>query len=476
MNPDKVAAQPVSAGGVPASGIRTYVVLWCTQWIAMIAGAVSTLVLAIYIYDEYESLVVLGLGFASAYVPFVLASPIAGVLTDRWGQRRALLVSNVGTLATVLVMTALLAADRLLLWHAIVLMVIVVVLKSLQLTGIESVLPLLIPKRHYYRANGSRMLLTGTAAIMAPVVAGLLVFTFTIVQVSLLVAAAIVPAILFVSLARIPLLAGGTTATVRAELGQAVRGIRLAHGLVALLVFLFVISIVIGFIELAVQQLVYGFAGDLELVIVLVVAWSGVVTTSIAMTISGRPRQMVRGMLVAGAVFAVALVFSGLRPHLILVSLAAFVALGSTPVIMAVVQTVLHLKVEQRVLGRVIGVKNTITGTAHIIGNVSAGVLGAVLVPLVGRTEVGSPAVATVVGQAGNRGYAVLLIAMGVGVAISVIIASRHRRLARWQQLPDATLADRAAAGGRSGEAAGAHGAAAEPGATDSAPAAPASR
>jgi hypothetical protein len=413
----------------------------------MIAGAVSTLVLAIYIYEEYESLVVLGLGFASAYVPFVFASPIAGALTDRWGQRRALLVSNVGTLATVATLAVLLATNALVMWHAIVLMVIVVVLKALQLTGIESVLPLLIPKRHYYRANGSRMLLTGTAAVMAPVVAGLLVFTFDIVEVVLLVGTAIVPAVLFISLARIPLVrAGLATTTVAAEIAQAVRRVRLAHALAALLGFLFVISIVIGFIELAVQQLVYGFAGDLELVIVLVVAWAGILTASITMTISGRPRQLVPGMLAAGAVFAVALAVSGLRPNLVVVALAAFVALGSTPVIMAVIQTALHLKVEQPVLGRVIGIKNTITGTAHIIGNVSAGMLGAVFVPLIGRTEVRSPAVAAVVGEGGNRGFAVLLIAMGIAVAVTVYVAARHRRLARWQELPDLTPEDRVAA------------------------------
>jgi DHA3 family macrolide efflux protein-like MFS transporter len=445
-----VASSVDPAGAVPESGVRSYALIWCTQWIAMIAGAVSGLVLAIYIYDEYDSLVLLGLGFASAYVPFVLACPVAGALTDRWGQRRALLVSNTGTLVGAAVLAVLLAADALALWHAAVLLTYVVALKALQLTALESIVPLLVPVRHYLRVNGSRMLLTGTAAVMAPVLTGLMLQLLDVVSVVAVACAAVLPAILVAVAVRIPAAAPagvGVAGSLRAEIAEALRQLRSAHGLVALLAFLAAISVVIAFLELGIQQLVYGFAGDLELVLVLTVGWSGIVVTSIAMTISGQPRRLVPGMLLAGLVFSVALIAGGLRPNLVLVMAAAFVALGCTPIIVGGVQTVLHLKVPPRLLGRAMGLKNAMTGTAHITGNVSAGLLGAVVVPLVGREEVRSPVVSAAFGDGGARGFAVLMVSAGITFAGIVWFASRHRRLARWQDgAPEVGRAERAGA------------------------------
>ena len=45
------------------------------------------------------------------------------------------------------------------------------ILRTLQLAAIESVVPLLVPKRHYGRANGPRMLMTGTFVLAGPLFA-----------------------------------------------------------------------------------------------------------------------------------------------------------------------------------------------------------------------------------------------------------------------------------------------------------------
>jgi MFS family permease len=421
----------------------------------MTAGAVTILVLSIYIYGAYGSYAVLGLAFASGYLPFALASPFAGALTDRWGQRRALLISNAGSLACAMATALLVVTGTIALSNAVPLLVIVIVFKALQMTSVESSVPLLVPKRLYGRVNGSRMLLSSTSAIMGPVVTGLLLQVLDVGGVSLVACAFMVPAIVATMVLRIPPAPPAPSAppasettpsrSLRAEIMEAARQIRLARGLVALLAFLGAISVAIGFVELAVQEMAYGFAGELSIALIFTVGWTGILTTSIAMTISDRPRHLVRGMLAAGLVFAVGLGLAGLRPNVVLVALASFVGLGSTPVVMGVIQTAIHLKVRPGLMGRAIGLKNAVVGSAHMVGNTSAGVLGAVFVPLIGRAEVRSPAVAAVVGEGGGRGFAVLMIAMGTAVAVTTFLASRHGRLARWQELPDVTPDDRAA-------------------------------
>ena len=68
------------------------------------------------------------------------------------------------------------------------------ILRTLQLAAIESVVPLLVPKRHYGRANGPRMLMTGTFVLAGPVLAYLLLkvfapFTIVVVECLLVVVA-----------------------------------------------------------------------------------------------------------------------------------------------------------------------------------------------------------------------------------------------------------------------------------------------
>jgi DHA3 family macrolide efflux protein-like MFS transporter len=434
---------------VPASGVRTYALLFATQWFAMTATALTGLVLGIYLYRRYDSLVALGIAYAFPYLPFVFASPFAGGVVDRWGQRRALLVANIGTLVNSSVLVVLLLTHTLPWAVATVILGIAAAFKGLQLAALESSVPLLVPKRHILQANGSRMLLTGTAAVMAPVLVGLLLLVFPQIVIILLECAAVTLAIVTARAVRIPRAtpaARTPRGTLRADIRRAGSSLKSRHGLLALLGFLGAISIIIGIIEVALPEIVYAFTNAGSLALILTSAWVGMLVVSIAITIWGRPRRLVRGMLSAALVFAAGMILSGLRPNVVLIAVAAFVAMGVTPIIMATIHTVLHTKVEPGMMGRTIGIKNTVIGGAHLTGNAVAGLLGAAARPLVGPHDVRSPALAAVVGHGPGRWYAVLMVLIGLVVVLIVYRASRSRALSRVQDdLPDVTPEDRPA-------------------------------
>lgn len=183
--------------------------------------------------------------------------------------------------------------------------------------------------------------------------------------------------------------------------------------------------------------------------------WLGMVVASIAMVVWGVPRRLVPGMLGAGLVFAVALGAAAFRPNLILMSVGGFIAMGSLAVIIATFQTVLHLKVEQHLLGRLIGLKNTAVTLSHIVGDVGAIVLGVSFLssnfrvngrpPGEGWEDVSSPVLAAFIGDGPGRGWALVIMLIGVGVAAVVaLLAFRSPGLRRLQDdLPDVTPEDR---------------------------------
>jgi MFS transporter, DHA3 family, macrolide efflux protein len=446
---------------VPASGIRTYILLWLSQWLACAAVSFTVFVIGVNIFMDFGSLWMIALGYAILFVPFPILSPFAGAFVDRFGHRPALLISNIGTLAnlSILVLVMLTGTGGAL--YAICAVGISTILRTLQLAAIESVVPLLVPKRHYGRANGPRMLLTGTFVLAGPLLAFLLLSVFEPVTIVMAECVLVVIAIYVVFKVRLPVVQRPGGDAVRQSLGRdvvdAYRSLRVRNGLLTMVGFLAVVSGVLGALEVAASGTVLGFAPASGAIVVSTSCWLGMVVASIAMVVWGVPRRLVLGgLLGAGLVFGVALVAASFRPNLILMCVGGFVAMGSLAIIIASFQTVLHLKVEPHLLGRAIGLKNTAVTLSHIVGDVGALVVGMSIFANSGRSsgdgvwgwrqgqgweDVSSPVLAAFIGDGPGRGWALFMMLIGVGVAAVVaLLRFRSRGLLRLEDdLPDVT-------------------------------------
>jgi MFS family permease len=456
-----VTTEPSSdrSDAVPASGIRTYVRLWLSQWVACATTSFTVFVLGVSIYVDFKPLWLIVIAYSILFVPFPILSPIAGVLVDRWGHRRALLVSNIGTLANLSILVVVMLTGIGGPLYAVTAVGISTILRALQLCAIESVVPLLIPKRHYGRANGPRMLMTGTFVLAGPLFAWLL---FSVVKpvVIIMVECGLVALAIFVVLtSRIPAVprpdGDASRRSVRREVIQAWSYLRSRHGLLTMMGFLAVVSGTLGVLEIAASGTVLAFAGPNGLIVMLTTSWAGMIVASIALVVWGGPRRLVPGMLGAGLAFAAALGLASFRPNLILMSVAGFIAMGSLATLISVVQTALQTKVEPHYLARVIGLKNTAVTATHIVGDVAAIVVGVGLlssnfrVPFreagEGWEDVSSPVLAAIIGDGPGRGWAlVMLVVAGVITALVAFLRFRRPALLRLEHdLPDVTPEDR---------------------------------
>ncbi|GAA1510281.1 MFS transporter [Sphaerisporangium rubeum] len=436
-----------AATAPPVRGVRTFTIVWCGQFVAVTSLTVLNFAAAFYFYDKYP-LPWLGIMFALPFIPFLVSSPFSGSFIDRWGVKRALLVSNIGGILLAASLVVPFLTGDFSVWHAFAVIMIVPILKSLLLPAIETSVTLLVPKRHIGRANGTRMLVNGLGAVLGPIAAGLLINAIGLGGIGLLVAVLLALAVLTVAAVRIPLAtrqdaADSPARSSLAAFKEAWDQIKVRHGMVALMVFFGVVSFGIGFVEVLLPGLVLAFAPETSLAAVLAVGALGMTLTGVAMTIWGGPRRRVNGMLGWTLLFAAAMVLGGLRPNIVLIAVAAFVFLGTTSIIIGSFHTVLNTKVEPELLGRVMALKNVVYAGLLMLGNVTAGVLSGALQPLVGEDQVRSRVVAALVGDGGNRGFALLMLAAGVVVALCTLYAYRHRRLNGLEDaLPDVTPED----------------------------------
>ncbi|MFJ9712420.1 MFS transporter [Streptomyces sp. NPDC101234] len=430
-----------------ASGFRAFVVLWTGQFVSLVASAVTSFALGVYCYLQSDSVTTLAVLYALPFVPFLIVSPVAGPLVDRWGARRAMLVSNGGCMLVALLMTVLLWTDTFAVWQVYFIVLVTASLRALDLPAFEAALPLLVPQEQLGRATGLRMLATGVSAVVGPLLAGALLLAVEIEGIVALDCASFLLAIVTLALVRIPRLplqetaTGGVPASVLQDAREGFRYLRARPGLLSLAVLLGVMSFGVGFGELVLPPLVLAFGAPGDLGLVMSVGALGMVVVSgvISVWTWPRPKQRVGGLVASLFVFAASIVLASLRPSLPLLTVAVFLFMGSATLIVGIVQTVWQVKVEPRMLGRTVALRNAIALTPQLVGNLLAGVVCEyVAVPLVGAERVRSDLVALLVGEGAGRGYALALTALGVVTALGVALVVRSPRLRRLdEELPD---------------------------------------
>lgn len=96
---DTISDINIQNGTEPASVIEvlkngSYVLLFTAQFSQNIGAAVSWLALQFYIFGSTGSVTLMGLLSIVFWLPYVLFTPLAGVYTDRFDQRKIMLMSN----------------------------------------------------------------------------------------------------------------------------------------------------------------------------------------------------------------------------------------------------------------------------------------------------------------------------------------------------------------------------------------------
>lgn len=408
-----------------------FVVFWCSQFVSLTGLAFAMYAFGAYIYRLSGSSASLGIAFAIPIIPFVLGSPFAGVLVDRLGPRTALIISNACGLANLILLVVLYATGGFASGRVWLFLLVAAGIKSLHLAAFETATAFLVPKSQLARANGGRMALTAVGALIGPIIAGPLFAGLGFSGVTVMACATFLVGLVAVVVLPIPAPARTSASAnpwrVLGGFWEACRYVGARRGLVGLFVCLAAVNAGIGAAELLFTQMTLSFTSYAGLDVVLAVGAAGLVLSSVAVVTWGGPRRRARGLTCCGLLMGAAMVVAGLRPDVALVAAAAFVFLGCTPIVISMVVTLSQLKVEPGLFGRTAAMRNVLIDGPYMLAEIVVGfAAGVAFVPLVGDHEVSSPILRAVVGSGPGRGYALLMIV--VGLLVAACIATTYRR------------------------------------------------
>ncbi len=148
--------------------------LWGGLTISSLGDSLTRLALIWLTYHLKGSAADVGILITCYSAPVILGGPLAGLILDRLGPRRAMLADNLVRGVMVGLIPVLFHAGALQPWHLYIVAAIYGLLRMITLAGAPTILPLILPAARLNAANALEMLSYSISNVVGPAVAGLL--------------------------------------------------------------------------------------------------------------------------------------------------------------------------------------------------------------------------------------------------------------------------------------------------------------
>ncbi|MGH2523999.1 MAG: MFS transporter, partial [Anaerolineales bacterium] len=156
------------------SGMFGFTLVWLGQLVSVLATNMTQFGLTLWVYQQTESATALALMQVFFITPFLIISPFAGAMVDRYNRKLMMMVSDLGAgLATVTILV-LQALGLLEVWHLYIASAIAGIGNAFQWPAYSAAISTMLPKEQYGRANGMMSLIEMGPGVLSPFLAGAL--------------------------------------------------------------------------------------------------------------------------------------------------------------------------------------------------------------------------------------------------------------------------------------------------------------
>ena len=285
-----------------------------------------------------------------------------------------------------------------------------------------------MPRQQLGRVNGLLQLGLAAQDVLAPVMAGGLLAIVPLGGVLLIDVSTFVVSfltLLIVKFPQPPLTAEGLhgRGSLRHQMGYGWRYIMARPGLIGLLIFFAITSFLNGLIASLIYPLILSFASAIELGIILSIAGTSLVASSLLMSFWKGPQRRILGVLGSELVFGLGIFTIGLRPSGIVVAIGALIAHAALPINNATNQAIWQSKVAPDVQGRVFATRQMIGKAMTPIAFLLAGPLADhVFNPLLTTHGALAGSLGRVLGVGPDRGIGLLFLIMGILALLTAVV------------------------------------------------------
>jgi DHA3 family macrolide efflux protein-like MFS transporter len=401
-------------------GFGAFLIIWAGQFVSLIGSGLTGFVLGLWVLQRTGSVTEFAIISLCTVLPQVLISPVAGALVDRWDRRRTMMLSDAGAGISTMALVILVATDSLAVWHICVAVSFISLCGAFQMPAYSAATTGLVPRERLGQASGLVQVAQGTAQTVTPALAGVLVgfAGFHVTGIILVDAATYVVALASLALVKVPPPAADADDTERKSILADIRTgwvyLRSRPELMVLLGFLAAFNFLLGMVSLLISPLVLSFASMTVVGTVVTCAGMGMFAGSVLIGIWGGPRQKINGVLGFMFLCGAALLPTGLAQSSTLIAAGGFVFLFGVPIVSGCSQTIMQMKVEPRMQGRVFAFSRMLCAAAMPLAFAIAGPISDRLFePMMAAGGPLAGILGPVIGVGTGRGIALLFMICG---------------------------------------------------------------
>ena len=405
-------------GGMPA-----FIVVWIGQIVSILATQMTQFSLTIWAFEKTQSATALGLVQVFFITPFLIISPIAGAMIDRYNRKLMMMISDVGAGVATILIFVLQLNGGLEIWHLYLASAITGIFNAFQWPAYSASISLMVPKEQLGRANGLMNLMEAGPGVLAPLLAGALLPFIQLNGILIIDMVTFVFAVAMLSLVFVP-------QPPRTEEGRKGQGNLLkesAYGfryifarpsLLGLQMIFLAGNLVAGvaWTLLAPMILLRTNNNELAFGTVQTVGAVGGIIGSLALTAWGGPKRRVHGVLLGH--IAMGLFWSllmGLGQALPVWATASFLGALLIPVLNGSNQAIWQSKVAPDVQGRVFAARRLIAWITNPITPIIGGTLADFVLEPAMRTQTPlSQIMSPIVGSGPGSGMAIIFLVAGL--------------------------------------------------------------
>jgi DHA3 family macrolide efflux protein-like MFS transporter len=360
---------------------------WIGQVFSLFGSSVVFFVLIWWVTDTTEDPVAISFGAFSYFIPLIVISPIAGIISDRHNRKSIILIADSLQALSTFILILFFMFGSIQYWILLIFIVIRSVCQAFHGPVVNAIIPTMVPKENLSRINGVNFLFSSFVNIIGPMIGGFLLLFFSVQQALWIDVVTFLIALIPLLLIRIPSVIKHEDRhkeqSYSAAFKEGFNVIQAVPGLLSMMVAFMILNF------LAQPQgtlLPYFIKKDnagtvLDFALVSMSFNIGTLLGGIITSVKKKWKNYIRVILITYIIMVIGRVLIATIPRgfiLLIIFYIPLVGLGG-PIINSLYFTIIHLKVPHDKIGRVVSIDTTMSFIAMPIGTLLAGPLASIM-------------------------------------------------------------------------------------------------
>lgn len=429
--------------------LKKFTIIWFGQFISILGSGISSFGLSVWLFNKTGSATPFAISFLCSILPAIIFAPFAGSFADRKTRKSIIILTDTLDSLLKLLMLILLYLNLMDVWIVYIILFTSSTLSTFQGPAFNSSIPQLVPKKYLNRANGMLQFSYASQNMLAPVLAGIL---FPFINLNGLIAIDFVTflvAICIIAFSKIPQpeinpsleeKGKNTFSIALDDLKFSWNYLSEKKGFISLFISFSILNLIANFSLILVGPLILSNYNPSIFGSIQAIYGFSMILGSIIASYLPTTNKKVRTIFLLLIISGIGLIISGISSSWYSIALGFFVFFIFVPYANTLLQSLVQIKVDSTILGRVSALINALLkGVTPIACIVSGPLIDNVLEPLMQSNGfLGSSFIGNLIGSGPGRGIGLSFIICGIWLIAQCIIMLLNKQIVNLEEkLPD---------------------------------------